>query len=156
MKIVGINEMPNQLFLSKEDVDALLDIDKAESDNLTAAELANLLDNIEGQSLPRGVSVLINLAAEELKRLHVTEKKGKKNKKTKKLKKDIEQHILECRRITNDIGTLLDGFHDGLTYGLTVDELTNTLYGIKTMYDLKFQKLWTVFVDNALEQSKHQ
>lgn len=154
MKIVGINEMPDQLFLSKEDVDALLGIDETVSDNLTAVELANLLENIEVQQLPRGVSVLINLAIEELKRLHSVEKKRNKNKKTKKLRKDIEPLILECWKITNDIETLLDGFRAG--DGLTVNELTNTLHGIKTLYDLKFQKLWTVFVDNALEQLKHQ
>ena len=161
MKIVGINKLPDQPFLSKEDVDALLGINEAllgineaESDKLTAFELANLLQSIEVHSLPRGVSVLINLAVEELKRLHSVEKKHNKNKKTKKLTKDIEPHILECQRITNDIETLLYGFRDG--DGLTVDELTNTLRGIKTLYDLKFQKLWTVFVDNALEQLKDQ
>ena len=63
---------------------------------------------------------------------------------------DFEQQILECWNITKDIKTVYEGVCDS-SPPMTEDQIGNALMGLETLYELKFNKLWSMF-----EQSVHQ
>jgi hypothetical protein len=53
---------------------------------------------------------------------------------------DLEQHILETWRITDDIKDLANNFES-----MSDDERSNYLIGLQAIYEVKFQKLWETF-----------
>lgn len=53
---------------------------------------------------------------------------------------DLEQQILQTWRITEDLHDLLGKF-DTMSH----DERYNYLIGLQTIYDTKFEKLWSIF-----------
>lgn len=55
---------------------------------------------------------------------------------------DLEQQILQTWRITEDLHDLLEAF-DTMSH----DERYNYLIGVQTIYDTKFEKLWSIFED---------
>lgn len=55
---------------------------------------------------------------------------------------DFEQQIQKCWLVTDDIYELAEGV---LEHDLTSDQITNVLFGMKEMYELKFNKLWDMF-----------
>jgi hypothetical protein len=55
---------------------------------------------------------------------------------------DFEQQIQKCWLVTEDIYELAEGV---LEHNLTSDQITNVLFGMKEMYELKFNKLWDMF-----------
>ena len=55
---------------------------------------------------------------------------------------DFEQQIQKCWLVTDDIYELAEGV---LEHDLTTDQITNVLFGMKEMYELKFNKLWDLF-----------
>jgi hypothetical protein len=55
---------------------------------------------------------------------------------------DFEQQIQKCWLVTDDIYELAEGV---LEHDLTSDQITNILFGMKEMYELKFNKLWDMF-----------
>lgn len=55
---------------------------------------------------------------------------------------DFEQQIQKCWMVTDDIYELAEAI---LEHGLTTDQTTNVLFGMKEMYELKFNKLWDMF-----------
>ena len=55
---------------------------------------------------------------------------------------DLEEQILECWNITRDLDTLAEGV---IEQNLSQDDISNTLIGLKTMYELKHDKLWRTF-----------
>jgi hypothetical protein len=55
---------------------------------------------------------------------------------------DFEQQIQKCWMVTDDIYELSEAI---LEHGLTTDQITNILFGMKEMYELKFNKLWDLF-----------
>jgi len=55
---------------------------------------------------------------------------------------DFEQQIQKCWLVTEDIYELAEGV---LEHELTTDQITNVLFGMKEMYELKFNKLWDMF-----------
>ena len=55
---------------------------------------------------------------------------------------DFEQQIQKCWMITDDIYELAEAV---LEHGFTTDQTTNVLFGMKEMYELKFNKLWDLF-----------
>jgi len=55
---------------------------------------------------------------------------------------DFEQQIQKCWMVTDDIYELAEAV---LEHGLTIDQTTNVLFGMKEMYELKFNKLWDMF-----------
>jgi hypothetical protein len=57
---------------------------------------------------------------------------------------DFEQQIQKCWLVTDDIYELAEGV---LEHDLTTDQITNVLFGMKEMYELKFNKLWDLFED---------
>jgi len=61
---------------------------------------------------------------------------------------DFEQQIQKCWLVTDDIYELAEGV---LEHNLTTDQITNVLFGMKEMYELKFNKLWDMFETVMME-----
>jgi hypothetical protein len=55
---------------------------------------------------------------------------------------DFEQQIMKCWNVTDDIDTLYKGVGD---VGMTEDQIMNVLLGMKEIYDLKFNELFSTF-----------
>jgi len=62
---------------------------------------------------------------------------------------DLEQEIMNCWSIVEDIDTV---YHAEHLYENT-DEMQNALLGLKTLYELKFEKMWSTFEDCVKQQS---
>ena len=63
---------------------------------------------------------------------------------------DLEQDIMNCWGITDDLQQLLrlvdEGYYDSLSPSDT-DELANILMGLKHVYHMKFDKMFSTFKD---------
>lgn len=55
---------------------------------------------------------------------------------------DLEQQILDCWKVTDDIDILLEYVCDGEN---DQDYVANVLLGIKNLYELKFDKMFNTF-----------
>ncbi len=53
---------------------------------------------------------------------------------------DLEQNIMQCWNVCDDIQLLLDSWDK-----LNEDEKQNFLIGLKQMYHLKFERTWNTF-----------
>lgn len=60
---------------------------------------------------------------------------------------DLEQQILNCWNVTDEIDQLLWA----MDRGLTEDELSNHLIGLKQIYHVKFQRLFELY-ENHLQE----
>lgn len=60
---------------------------------------------------------------------------------------DLEQQILDCWKIVDDIKLLDKNVLEGTVEGgnLTQDEISNYLMGLESIYDLKFQQMFDTF-----------
>jgi hypothetical protein len=56
---------------------------------------------------------------------------------------DLEQEIMKCWNVTDDLDVLLSRYLDGPE--MSVDEVSNVILGLSSLYQLKFQKLWDTF-----------
>jgi hypothetical protein len=65
---------------------------------------------------------------------------------------DFEQQIMECWRVTDDIGVVAESI---LERNITQDQITNILCGIQELYQLKFNKLFDQFDEVVIEPIKH-
>jgi hypothetical protein len=55
---------------------------------------------------------------------------------------DLEQNILKCWNVTEDIDLLYENVMDK---DMTPDDIANALLGMKQLYEMKFNKLWDNF-----------
>jgi Tat protein secretion system quality control protein TatD with DNase activity len=55
---------------------------------------------------------------------------------------DLEQEIMKCWNVTEDIDKLYEAVGE---CGLDQDEVLNYLLGLKTIYEVKFNKLFNTF-----------
>lgn len=55
---------------------------------------------------------------------------------------DMEQQIMTCWSICEDLDTLMEGV---MEHDMSQDRITNALLGMKELYQLKFDKLWDQF-----------
>lgn len=55
---------------------------------------------------------------------------------------DFEQQLMECWHVVDDLDTLCEGV---LEHDMPPDDISNVLLGMKTLYDLKFQKMFNTF-----------
>lgn len=55
---------------------------------------------------------------------------------------DLEQEILDCWHITDDLGVLLEEVLEG---NPSKDEISNILLGLKELYHLKFNRTFNTF-----------
>ncbi len=60
----------------------------------------------------------------------------------KKNRFDMEQEIMACWGVTDDIDILAEAV---LETDMSEDDLANALIGMKTMYELKFNRLWATY-----------
>jgi hypothetical protein len=60
---------------------------------------------------------------------------------------DLEQQILDCWKIIDDIRLLDKNVLEGKIEGgsMTQDEISNYLLGLESIYDLKFQQMFDTF-----------
>ena len=65
---------------------------------------------------------------------------------------DFEQQLLECWNVTKDIRTVYEGVCDSRP-AMTEDQIANALLGLETLYELKFNKLWSMFENNVHQRS---
>lgn len=61
---------------------------------------------------------------------------------------DLEQQILECWRVTDDINMLYKSIMDK---HMTKDDITNVLLGLKSIYQMKFDNMWQTFEEHLKE-----
>ncbi|CAB4124324.1 hypothetical protein UFOVP49_162 [uncultured Caudovirales phage] len=62
---------------------------------------------------------------------------------------DVEQGILDCWHITDDLKILAEGVLDG---NLNNDDVANVLIGLQALYQLKFDKLFQTHEANIRNQ----
>jgi hypothetical protein len=62
---------------------------------------------------------------------------------------DLEQQILDCWKIIDDIKLLDKNVLEGKVEGgnLTNDDISNYLLGLESIYELKFQQMFATFGD---------
>ena len=65
---------------------------------------------------------------------------------------DFEQQLLECWNVTKDIKTVYEGVCDS-SPPMTEDQIANALLGLETLYELKFNKLWSMFENGVSQHS---
>jgi hypothetical protein len=70
---------------------------------------------------------------------------------------DLEQQILECWKITDDIKLLDKNVLEGKAEGgsMTQDEISNFLLGLETIYNLKFEQMFDTFSKLVNEKKIH-
>lgn len=56
---------------------------------------------------------------------------------------DLEQNIMRCWNVTEDIDLLYENVMENSD--MTTDDIANALLGMKQLYDMKFEKLWSNF-----------
>lgn len=64
---------------------------------------------------------------------------------------DMEQHIMNCWNVCEDLETLMEGVLDR---EMTQDQISNVLIGMKELYHLKFEKLWESFESMCSESAQ--
>ena len=64
---------------------------------------------------------------------------------------DLEQEMLACWNVTDDIKLINERILEKGPF--TVDELSNILGGLQTIYNLKFEKLFSTF-EELLKEKK--
>ena len=67
---------------------------------------------------------------------------------------DFEQQIQKCWLITDDIYDLSEAI---LERDLSHDQITNVLFGLKEIYEIRFNTLWELFEDvhmNLVRENK--
>ena len=65
---------------------------------------------------------------------------------------DFEQQLLDCWNITKDLKTVYEGICDS-SPALTEDQTVNALMGLEILYELKFNKLWSMFENGVNQRS---
>jgi hypothetical protein len=65
---------------------------------------------------------------------------------------EMEEQIIRCWDISTDLDLLTNEYEDN-------DELSNKIQGIKNVYEMRFQKLWTLYEEaikhHFAERNKH-
>lgn len=60
---------------------------------------------------------------------------------------DLEQDIMNCWNIVEDMKTI----YDRLDY-TDQDQVMNSLLGLQTLYQMKFEKLWATFEQVVIDR----
>lgn len=55
---------------------------------------------------------------------------------------DLEQNILDCWKITDDINLL---YKNVMEEELDKDKISNVLLGLQAIYSMRFEQLWETF-----------
>ena len=64
---------------------------------------------------------------------------------------DLEQHLMECWNVTSDVDMLLEAILDSPRFSDMPaeysDRIANMLLGVKELYEMRFERLWSTFED---------
>jgi hypothetical protein len=63
---------------------------------------------------------------------------------------DFEQELLKCWNVTDDLDMILE---EVLERDLTQDQTANIILGMKTIYEIKFNRLWDMFEAGVKERN---
>jgi hypothetical protein len=55
---------------------------------------------------------------------------------------DLEEQIMECWQVTNDIRLLHEAFN---LNSATIGEFSDSLKGLAALYEIKFNRMWNTF-----------
>jgi hypothetical protein len=55
---------------------------------------------------------------------------------------DLEQNILDCWKITDDVNLL---YKNVMEEELDKDKISNVLLGLQAIYSMRFEQLWSTF-----------
>lgn len=66
---------------------------------------------------------------------------------------DLEQQIMDCWHIVDDLKILEEGVLDK---GISVDNIANISIGLEKLYQLKFEKLFDTFEEHCKEFHKYR
>jgi len=66
---------------------------------------------------------------------------------------DLEQQIMDCWHITDDLKILEEGILDK---DISKDDIANISIGLEKLYHLKFEKLFGIFEDTCKEYHKYR
>jgi hypothetical protein len=73
---------------------------------------------------------------------------------------DLEQELLDCWRVTDDVKMVTSYFCDSPKFENMdpdlYDELMNKYFAVKDLYDLKFEVLWKTFEDVSSEYHRYR
>lgn len=75
---------------------------------------------------------------------------------------DLEQQIMQCWHVVDDIDTITTWFVDHPDWAKAnmspelLDAMMNKYFGIKELYDVKFQKLFETFEKVSAEYHKYR
>lgn len=73
---------------------------------------------------------------------------------------DLEQQIMECWNVVDDIDMLYYHFGDDPKFaGIDAkaeDEMMNLMLGLKSLYALKFQRMWNSFEEVTREYHQYR
>jgi hypothetical protein len=65
---------------------------------------------------------------------------------------DLEQDIMQCWSVVDDIGLVVESVMENPKYAdippECIDTLSNTLLGVKELYNLRFEKMWETFLQS--------
>ena len=64
---------------------------------------------------------------------------------------DLEQEIMNCWHVVDDISMLTKRYLDGPQ--MTEDEVANVLIGIESIYKMRFESLFNTFEDLVTDKS---
>jgi hypothetical protein len=67
---------------------------------------------------------------------------------------DLEQNIMKCWNVTDDINLLYENVMDS-NPELTTDQIANALLGMHQLYEMKFEKLFRNF-EQLVKEGKIQ
>lgn len=68
---------------------------------------------------------------------------------------DLEQQILSCWHVVDDLKLLTERLLDG-PKPMTEDEISNILIGMETLYQLKFDKCFKLFEEYIAERRENK
>lgn len=63
---------------------------------------------------------------------------------------DLEQNIMKCWNITDDIDLV---YKNVMESDMSTDDIANALLGLKTLYDMRFEELFNNF-DTMIHERK--
>jgi len=71
---------------------------------------------------------------------------------------DLEQEIMSCWNVTDDLDMITAHFVDSPEYTHMppdiADSIMNKYFGLKEVYDVRFKKLWATFEDVCKEHHR--
>lgn len=65
--------------------------------------------------------------------------------------KEFEEYMLDCWQVVDDIYLIAEYMDEEMIENIQIDDISNLLMGLSSLYKLKFKKLWkhyVILIDN--------